>query len=113
MASGKNDRWFKVAPAFILAMLILVLIGVLSYKSTSQLQETSAWVAHTQEVIGELQEVVSSLKDIQLGSKGYLLLGKKNYLEPYEQGLKEVYAHLSRVKKLTLDNAEEKKNYQS
>jgi PAS domain S-box-containing protein len=64
-------------------------------------------VAHTHEVIGELEALLSTLKDAETGQRGYLLTEDKTYLQPYEDALQKVHARFDRLRKLTSDNSDQ------
>jgi len=48
-------------------------------------EENEKWVAHTFEVLQNLDLVLSSLTDAETGERGYVLTGTATYLEPYNQ----------------------------
>jgi methyl-accepting chemotaxis protein len=62
-------------------------------------------VAHSDEVIANLEALLSRATDVETGERGYAITGKDSYLEPYNSGTREVIATLSRLKQLTIDNA--------
>ena len=80
------DRW-KLSVGFGLAMVIMVAFGWMSYRSTARFMEDSSWVAHTHEVLKELAQVLSEMKDAETGQRGYLITGEERYLEPYDEAL--------------------------
>jgi methyl-accepting chemotaxis protein len=94
----------KIAAGFALVLLVFVVVGIVSYQSTSRLIEASDWTKHTYEVMGELDETLSSLQDIETGQRGYLLVGDESYLEPYQAGLTRIDNSLLEIKTLTADN---------
>jgi PAS domain S-box-containing protein len=59
-------------------------IAILSYTSLRQLQRTSKQVKHTQQLLDQLEVVLSQLKDTETGQRGYLLTGQRSYLQPYQ-----------------------------
>ena len=80
------DQSFSKGLILGMGLIILLLIGNawIGYHNIRQLNEDAAWVAHTQEVMDALEEVVSTMKDAQTGERGYLLTGENRYLQPYE-----------------------------
>lgn len=40
--------------------------------------------------IGQLREILSTLKDAETGQRGYLLTGEEKYLQPYQQAIARV-----------------------
>jgi PAS domain S-box-containing protein len=92
---------------FVLTLAVLVLGGVLGYTSARRLDDNSRLVAHTHEVIGALESLLSTLKDAETGQRGYLLAEEGKYLEPYEDALKRVQAEVARLNELTSDNPDQ------
>lgn len=94
----------KVTVAFANGLLIvLAMIGV-TYGTTGNLQETANWVAHTHAVRFHASELLSSLQDVELGQRGYLLTGRETFLEPYREGVKSIPAELAALQRLTSHN---------
>ncbi|HJT78257.1 MAG TPA: CHASE3 domain-containing protein, partial [Gemmataceae bacterium] len=63
-----------------LVLLLLGAVGGFSYWDTEQLQETARWVAHTHEVLGQIEGLRSALLDAEAGVRGYVLTGEESYL---------------------------------
>lgn len=101
----------KLAVGFGLAVVIFVFVGTISYWSVRQLVDASNWRAHTYQVLHELEDAASALKDIETGQRGFILTGDESYLEPYHAGLKELDTSLAEVRKLTVDNAEQQRRF--
>jgi len=57
-------------------------------------------IAAGNEVIIGLEGVLSSIKDIETGQRGFLLVGREEYLEPYKDGLVAVEQRLASVEAL-------------
>src|SRR5581483_1708004 len=91
---------------FGLTLAVLLVGGVLGYANLRRLAENEQKVAHTHEVIEEMESLLSTLKDAETGQRGYLLINDDKYLQPYEDALKRVDALVARVKDLTADNAD-------
>jgi PAS domain S-box-containing protein len=87
-------------------LTLAVLIGgsVLGHVNVQRLAENERMVAHTHEVIGELESLLSTLTDAETGQRGYLLAEDEKYLQPYEDALRRVDASLAHLKDLTSDN---------
>jgi PAS domain S-box-containing protein len=89
-----------------MALLVAALLtdAVLTLHNIREVATGVLWVSHTHEVLGQLEQVVSSIKDAETGQRGYLLTGERPYLEPYEQALPRIQAQLERLRDLTIDN---------
>src|SRR5206468_10622434 len=69
----------KIAAGFGLALTMLVLVGVVSYRNTVELIDTSQWVAHTHTVLERLETVRALLQDVENGARGYVITGKEEF----------------------------------
>src|SRR5947209_7670868 len=98
----------KIGGGFGLALLVLAAIGALSYWSLSRLIKNNAAVAHTHEVLVELETVLSLLKDAETGQRGYLLTGKPEYLQPYDKAKTKIDETIKHLRDLTSDNLNQK-----
>ena len=79
-------RWSAeraIAAGFTVALVILVVVGVASYRNAMQLQEATAFEQHTHEILDDLREVTSAMKDVETSSRGYALTGDRSFLAPY------------------------------
>jgi methyl-accepting chemotaxis protein len=101
----------KIAAGFGVALVTLVVIGLLCYRSTVKLDEaehfvieTNQWVAHTFEVLASLEELISRMKDAETGQRGFLLTGEQRYLQPYLEAKEKIFQTFGTVKELTQDN---------
>ncbi|MFT4111433.1 CHASE3 domain-containing protein [Silvibacterium sp.] len=94
-------------------LLVLVIICANSWfalRSIQVLNESEYWVAHTWEVIQQLERVISSAKDAETGSRGFLLTGDDTYLEPYTQARHDLPAAIDQAQQLTIDNPVQQRN---
>ncbi|WP_312253760.1 ATP-binding protein [Stutzerimonas nitrititolerans] len=73
--------------AFVLAFLLLAILGWHGKRTQEALLANNRSVTQSLEVITEVQAMLSSLQDIETGSRGFILTGDPNYLEPYTLGL--------------------------
>ena len=89
-----------------IALLVIALLvdAVLTLHNIREVATSVQWVSHTHEVLGQLEQVMSTLKDAETGQRGYLLTGERPYLEPYEQALPRLHGQLERLRALTIDN---------
>ncbi len=94
----------KIGSGFGMALLILVGIGAVSYRSTNKLTETANWVTHTHRVLEGLNGILQSIVDAETGQRGFIITSEEQYLEPYRSGVARVMDHVREVKSLTRDN---------
>ena len=101
------DKWTfgrRLAAGFALAGLVLLLIGVVSFRTTTALIANDERVDHTHQVRYELAELMSQIKDAETGQRGYIITGDETYLQPYTDALANVGSSLETLKRLTADN---------
>jgi PAS domain S-box-containing protein len=94
---------------FCTALAILAGMSAASYLSVRGFAERAGWVEHTQTVLRETEAVLSDLKDVETGVRGYLLAGEDAFLVPYNDALASIPQHLRRLGELTADNDGQRK----
>jgi PAS domain S-box-containing protein len=96
------DKWLVIGLGVVVALLLVD--AVVGYENTRQLHTDAAAVAHTYEVLGALDELLSTMKDAETGQRGYLITKDEGYLKPYHNALAVVHVQLDQLKALTHDN---------
>jgi signal transduction histidine kinase len=86
------------------ALMILLSIGVFSFRSTLRDEEDREWVTHTHLVVESLEEILIDIIQAEDGQRGYILTGEAKYLRPYEGGVKRVHQDIEKFRDLTSDN---------
>jgi signal transduction histidine kinase len=86
------------------ALVILISIGMLSYRSTVRDEEDRGWVTHTHLVLEKLQAVLIDVTQAEGGQRGFVLTGEEKYLHPYRGAIDHVQRDMEEVGKLTADN---------
>jgi len=109
----KSSIGTKIGGAFALAFAILVVIGAVSYRSTTAFIESGAWVTHTHEVLEKLKDLLTRTTDAETATRGYVLTGEESYLEPYHGGMQAVDKTLKDLKKLTADNPNQQRRLEA
>ncbi len=90
--------------AVVAAILIVAGNAWLALRSIEELNQSQKWVAHTWQVLNEIDLLTGSLKDAESGSRGYLITGDEQYLEPYKQAQQDLPNELALLEELTADN---------
>lgn len=94
----------RVASGFAVAGAVLVVLSVVGFRSAAKVIDDNRWVQHSHEVRAHLTQVVSTLKDVETGARGYVITGDEAFLEPYTTAQAEVGSLLSQLRSLTADN---------
>jgi diguanylate cyclase (GGDEF)-like protein/PAS domain S-box-containing protein len=97
----------KIAAGFIVMLAILFAVGFVSYRNTRKLIRDSNLVAHSHEVLDELDGTLSAVKDAETGQRGYIITGDEEYLKPYTAALPFINEHLERLRQLTGSDPEQ------
>ncbi len=97
---------------FCVALAILAGISTVSYRSLQEFVEKASWVEHTQNVLRETEAILSDLKDVESGVRGYLISRQESFLVPYADGVASIPVHMRRLKELIVDNDAQQKRIQ-
>ena len=89
---------------FALALLILAVIGVLSYRNTKVLVDADFSVARSHNLIGTLDDLLAQVLEVESATRGYLISGQEFYLDPYYGAVEKVGSTLKRLEALTAGN---------
>lgn len=87
-----------------LVLVCLVGVGALAYRSMQMATESGQREAHSQAVIAQFDEFLSSLKDAETGERGFIITGQPEYLEPFHATVDVFAARLESLRLLTADN---------
>jgi PAS domain S-box-containing protein len=93
-------------PAVGMALLVAALLinAGLALYNIRDVATSVQWVSHTNEVLGKLEAVLSSLTDAETAQRGYLLTGEPAYLDPYRGAVTRLPSELAEVRDLIMDN---------
>ena len=61
-------------------------------------------VTHTEQVLTELEALVSTVKDAETGQRGFIITNKPEYLAPYTAAITNANESIQKLRELTLDN---------
>jgi PAS domain S-box-containing protein len=95
----------KVQLGFGAAILILLGAGVISYHALVLSNRSQGWVRHTDQVLEELQKVLSASQNIESSSRGFALTGDKSYIESFKGNISREAQAEGAIEQLTADNA--------
>jgi PAS domain S-box-containing protein len=94
----------KVQVAFGLAIVILLVVGSVSYHSIVISSESDRWVRHTHEVIETLERLASDMASVESSERGFALTGEESYEEDYRANIVGAEQDEAAVRNLTKDN---------
>ena len=76
---------FRIKAGYASAFIILMISYLLTLYTNNQLIKQVAWINNSTKVIGNLEILVSGMKDAETGLRGYLITHDTIFLEPYKQ----------------------------
>ena len=94
--------WVKVV--FAATLLVIVTLGVATYRNTTMLLATERLVARTHHAREVAASTLSSLRDAETNQRGFLLTGEDQYLAPYNRSFAIAKAKLTELRDLTSED---------
>jgi len=76
----------KLLSGYGVILALMVIITSVVFFSVKSLVYNFSWVNHTHNVITDASRIEASAVDMETGMRGYLLAGKEEFLEPYNNG---------------------------
>jgi PAS domain S-box-containing protein len=98
----------SVITGFGLLLVLLIANALITRRQLGVQIDSQAWVAHSRQVLYELSQTESLLKDAETGQRGFLYTGDPKYLNPYTQAVGQVQPHIDSLARLTADNPRER-----
>jgi PAS domain S-box-containing protein len=90
--------------AFSIALILLVIIGVASYRTTNRLVESQELIAHTHQVQTYVEDLRSDLIEAGYARRGYLISGDESFVTRYQGAVDDVPVKMQQVRDMTRDN---------
>src|ERR1700723_1227177 len=91
--------------AFGSAILVLFVIGAISYRALAVSEESDRWVRHTHEVLEKIQVMSSAVQTTESSYRQFALTGSEHYVELFREGVLRSEQTETAVRDLTADNA--------
>jgi methyl-accepting chemotaxis protein len=96
----KNKMFFGNA----IVLFLVVILGAVTFKTTSNLLKSGEMVDHTHVVIENAMDILGSAVNMETGMRGYLLAGKDGFLTPYTNGYITFKKEIGDLKNIVSDN---------
>ena len=103
----------KVGIAFGVALVSIIALGGLQYRTGSRLDEDNRRVSHTQEGLRQLATLRNALNRADGSAQSFVITGDSSYLTPYNQATAAIRDLLQSLRKLTADNAGQQRRLDS
>jgi len=98
----------RMVTGFVASIILISMISVLTFFYTDKLVGASQSVEHTKNVLSETEQILSLVKDIESGGRGYIITQDSLYLNHFITARKSVYDHLINLNDLTRDRQSQK-----
>jgi len=85
---------------FLVATLTVIVMAVLGFQVHLARVEAADSVTRSLEIGQQLQGLLSTLQDSEIGQRGYLLTGRDSYLEPYAQARIELPRQIAQLRRI-------------
>ena len=106
--SALFSRVYQPVLATVAAVVVLI-VGIGSYRSLANLADASGWVSHSMTVRHLTKKLSAELSDAEAGQRGFLVTSDPRFLAPYHQAEAVVNVTLSELKSLVADNPAQQK----
>ncbi|CTP88459.1 methyl-accepting chemotaxis protein [Xanthomonas translucens pv. poae] len=94
----------QLAIGFGAVVLVMLVVGGISLSSQSKLNSSMEINEHTFKVLGTGEAMQANALNIETGTRGYLLSGDKQHLQPFNKGQAGFEKSYAEAKQLTADN---------
>lgn len=108
-----DKSFVNTSTGYATAFILLLICYFLIFSTNRKLRDQGDNVAHTYQVIDNLEKVLSYLKDAETGVRGYWALKDPVFLEPYYKSIKIKDDILGDLKTLTAYNSLEQQRLDS
>lgn len=90
------------------AMVVVILaIGLTSKLSMNILIDSLSWVTHTYTVKEGIRALEKNLVDAETGQRGFIFTGEEDFLDPYNNSVKDIKKHFLDLRNLIKDNPQQ------
>ncbi len=94
-----------IALAFLSGMALIVVLGLVSFRTTNSLIENSSWISHTEEVISTLDDLIYRLERAESAQGRFIFTGNEQFFKSYQEDVRHAELLHQRLVHLTVDNA--------
>lgn len=93
----------------LVAVAMVVIAAFVAYQHALRLIELGKQVAHTHEVLAELEATESQIRDVETAQRGYVII-HEDFLGPFNEAIQKVSERVRRLSGLTSDSPSQKEN---
>lgn len=97
----------KLFIGFALALLLILIIGLTSYNTFSKQAEEEKWIAHTYQVINQIDRLEISVYEMRFSARSFLYTKDSSFLKKYKQQSAGITSEVASLERLVTDNIEQ------
>jgi PAS domain S-box-containing protein len=99
----------KMAAYFAVTILLLGIVFFSFSANNQKLIASSKLVDHTKDVLLKTSLVLNEAQDIENATRGFLITGREEFLEPYNRSSVNIFENIAEVKQLTIENPDQQR----
>jgi PAS domain S-box-containing protein len=97
----------KIIVGFGVVLIMLGVIGFISYRSTRDFIATADWVAQTREVMEVEERTQRHLMEMESGRRGFIATGDESFLQGFEEAQAQIISNFNTLKTRTADTPQQ------
>jgi len=98
---------------FLVIVIVLLVVSLITYRNLNNYMEEVKLIRHSNNVIKSARLVLSTIKDAEIGYRGFQLTRDTVFLDPYYSALKNLPTYLKELDSLLTGNETQEKNADS
>jgi signal transduction histidine kinase/CHASE3 domain sensor protein len=95
---------FYIKLMFLVIVMVLVALSLMTYRNLNNYVAEVNHIRHSRDVFRALDQTLSTIKDAEIGSRGFELTKDTMYLEPYYHSVNTIPAEIRTLDSLVRDN---------
>ncbi|MCH7343829.1 methyl-accepting chemotaxis protein [Pelomonas sp. CA6] len=99
----------RLALSFGAVIAVFLVVVASAFTSVTRLNDAERMTTHTYQVLATGDNMLKAMVNMETGTRGFLLAGRDEYLEPFNKGLAAFDKHWSEARQLTSDNPTQQK----
>lgn len=90
-----------IIAGFGLSFSSVLVVSIFSYENSVRFVENSELISHAYRMLSESEAVISTMKDVETSTRGFVLSGIPTFLGPYEEARERTGEQILALKRLT------------
>jgi signal transduction histidine kinase/CHASE3 domain sensor protein len=95
---------FYIKLMFLVIVMVLVAVSLMTYRNLSNYMAEVSMIRHSREVFRTLEQTLSTIKDAEIGQRGFQLTQDTLYLDPYYHSVNTLPGQLRTLDSLVSNN---------